>query len=103
VGDLEASKALLPAVGGLGCGVSKVLVQGADGFCEDLEAFEFVRAELSEELGGVCEREGGADAGHNGGSELCGPTDELGACNSETNVSVWVIVVTLFKVVDEGF
>jgi len=103
VGDLEASEALLPAVGGLGCGISEVHVQGADGFSKDLEAFKFIGAKLSKELGGVSEWESGADAGRNGSDELCGPTDELGASDSETNVSVRVIIVTLFKVVDEGF
>ena len=76
-------------------------------FCDqnvgDLEAFEFIGSKPSEELGDVHEREGGADAGHDGGDELCGPMDELEACDGETKVSVGVIVVALFKVFDKGF
>ena len=86
-----------------GCGVSKVTVEGSDGLGKDFERFEFVWAKGTKELRGICEREGGADALHDGSHDLSYTMYELALIYGETEVSVRVVNVSLFKVFFDGF
>jgi hypothetical protein len=103
VGNLQAAETLLPVLRVKGCGVSKITVEGSDGLGKDFERFEFIWAEGTKELRGICKREGGVDALHDGSHDLGHTIYELALIYGETEVSVRVINVSLFEVFFDGF
>ena len=103
VGNLQAAEALLPVFRVEGCGISKVLVKGANSFGKDLEGFQFIWAKGAKKLGGICKGKSRTDARHDGGHNLGCATYELALVYSETEVSVRVVEIPLFEVFFDGF
>jgi hypothetical protein len=80
VADLQALKALLPAVWVLCNRVSEETVQHFSCLHKDLKAFEIIWAKGLHELWDVAQQEGVSDALHDGGHDFCSISDKLGAC-----------------------